>query len=149
MPEPVVVRVRDCACPGTPHADEGDVVYLRPKLSLAGGIAAQQDLVASRGPDGTADVAELTRRWLVTYVRYGAIGWNFTGEAGEPVPFDVNVLLDDFSLADSVADKADDLYAEAVLRPLGLSRPKTSPTGPTDASTSRTRRSRSTSPRSS
>ena len=144
MPEPVAVRVRDCACPGTPHTDEGDLVYLRPTLSLAGGITAQQDLVASDGEPN-----ELVRRWLITYVRYGAIGWNWLDDSGQPIPFDVDAILDDFTLATPVADKADELYSEAVLRPLGLSRPKTSRTGPTAASTSRTRRSRSTLPASS
>lgn len=143
MPD-VPVRVRDCACPGTPHADEGDLVYLRPTLSLAGGIAAQQDLVASNG-----EANELVRRWLVTYVRYGAKSWNLLDEAGQPVPFDVDVLLDDFTLAEPVAEQANDLYSEAVLRPLAMSRSRTSRTGPTAASTSRTRRSRSTSPASS
>jgi hypothetical protein len=138
MPEPIPVRVRDCACPDTPHPD-GDVVYLRPTLSLAGGIAAQQDLVASDG-----NTEELIRRWFSTYVRYGAVGWNFLDEAG-PVPFTVETLLDDFTLGSPVAEMADTLYSEAVLAPLGLSRSRTSPTGPTAASTSRTRRSRSTS----
>lgn len=140
MPKLVPVRVRDCACPHTPH-EEGDLVYLAPTLSLEGGIAAQQDLVSSRNPDGTADVNLLTRRWLVTYVRFGTRGWNLTDEDGQPVPFDVQAILDDFAIAEPVADKADELYAEAVLRPLGLSRPKTSPTGPTAASTSPTPRS--------
>lgn len=134
MPEPVPVRVRDCACPDAPHADTGDLVYLRPTLSLAGGIAAQQDLVASGG-----DPTDLTRRWLVTFVRYGVTGANFE-------PFTVDALLDDFDLAMPVAEKADDLYGEAVLRPLGLGRSRSSQPGPTRASTSRTRRSRSTTP---
>lgn len=134
MPEPVVVRVRDCACPDTPHADTGDVVYLRPKLSLAGGIAAQQDLIASDG-----DPAVLTRLWLATFVRYGVTGANFE-------PFSVDDLLDDFDLGLPVAERAEQLYGEAVLRPLGLSRPDNSKPGPTRSSTSRTPRSNRTSP---
>lgn len=137
MPEPLSIRVRDCACPDAPHPD-GDVVYLRPTLSLEGGIAAQQDLVAANGVQD-----DLVRRWLVTYVRYGAIGWNWTDADGAPVPFDVAVLLDDFTLSSPVAEKGDELYSEAVLRPLGLSRSRTSRSGPTAASTSRTRPSRS------
>ena len=133
MPEPVVVRVRDCACPDTPHAD-GDVVYLRPKLSLAGGIAAQQDLIASDG-----DPAVLTRLWLETFVRHGVTGANWE-------PFSVQDLLDDFDLGLPVAERAEELYGEAVLRPLGLSRPSSSKPGPTRSSTSRTRRSTPASP---
>lgn len=134
MPTPVSVRVRDCACPDTPHADTGDLVYLRPKLSLAGGIAAQQDLVASGG-----NPAVLTRLWLVSFVRFGVTGANWE-------PFSIDELLDDFDLAMPVAEKADELYGEAVLRPLGMSRSANSKRGPTASSTSRTRRSRSTTP---
>jgi hypothetical protein len=134
MPEPVAVRVRDCACPDTPHADTGDLVYLRPTMSLECGIAAQQDLIAS---DGSAP--DLTRRWLVTFVRYGVTGANYA-------PFSIDDLLADFEMALPVAEKADDLYGEAVLRPLGLGRSTSSKRGPTARSTSRTRRSRSTTP---
>lgn len=134
MLTPVPVRVRDCACPDTPHADTGDLVYLRPTLSLEGGIAAQQDLVASGGDPGV-----LTRMWLVSFVRFGVTGANYE-------PFSVDDLLADFDLAMPVAEKADELYSEAVLRPLGLSRSANSKRGPTASSTSRTRRSRSTTP---
>ena len=136
MPERVEVRVRDCACPDTPHAD-GDIVYLRPTLSLEGGIAATQDyqeVLGGKG-DATSMSRDLTRRWLVDFVRYGAVGANFIE------PFDVQVILDDYSLAEPVSEKANDLYAEAVLRPLGLSVPTTSPRGRTARSTSRTKRS--------
>jgi hypothetical protein len=134
MPEPVAVRVRDCACPDAPHADTGDLVYLRPTLSLEGGIAAQQDLIASGG-----DPSDLTRRWLVTFVRYGVTGANYE-------PFTIGALLDDFDLAMPVAERADELYGEAVLRPLGVSRSASSRRGPTARSTSPTRRSKSTTP---
>lgn len=141
MPVPVPVRVRACACPGTPHAEEGDTVLLLPTLSLAGGIRAQQDILAAQTPDGGVDAATLTVRWMETFVRHGAVGWNLVDEDG-PVPFDIDALLADFALAGPVADAANDRYAEAVLSPLGLSLSASSPRGQTGASTSRTRRSR-------
>lgn len=131
MTEPVAVRVRDCACPGTPHGEEGDVVYLRPTLSLEGGLAAQADIISAAGVG-----AELTARWRVSFVRHGATGWNLVDEDGDPVPFDVNVLLDDYALSHEVAERCDDLYGDAVMRPL-LARLKTlSKAGPTKPSTS-------------
>lgn len=142
MPEAIPVRVRDCACPHTPHADEGDLVYVHPTLSLVGGITAQQDISASRTEEGGVDADALARRWTETFVRFGACGWNLLDEDGAPVPFDVEAILADFELAAPVVDVTEDRYSEAVLRPLGLARPKNSPTGPTAASTSRTRRSR-------
>ena len=122
MGEPIEVRVRDCACPDTPHP-EGDEVYLLPSLSLEGGAAAELDLMDSGSiTDEKRRTTALLARWTATYVRYGAVGWNWLrlGESGrpEPVPFDVDVLLADYRLSRSVAEKANELYAEAVLGPL-------------------------------
>ena len=66
MPELVPVRVRDCACPDLPHAEEGDVVYLAPRLSTMGGIAATTEL-----QNAGEDTAMLTARLFVTFIRYG------------------------------------------------------------------------------
>lgn len=135
MSSPVRVRVRDCACPGSPHGEEGDVVFLAPTLSLEGGLEGQADIRAAVG-NGTA----LAKRWRVTFVRYGAIGWNLVDEEGEPVPFDVDAILADFALAYPVSEAADDLYGESVVRPLLARRKTTSPPGPTVVSTSATPR---------
>ena len=132
MTEPVAVRVRDCECPGTPHGD-GDLVYLAPKLSLAGGLAASADISAALG-NGTM-LAEL---WLVTFVKHGAIGWNVVDEDGDPVPFDVNVILEDYDLAMPVAEKADELYGDTVARPFLQRLKAISRRGPTEPSTSPT-----------
>lgn len=114
--EPVSVRVRDCACPGTPHREEGDCVFLAPTLGLEGGLAAQGDIMAAAG-NGTA----LAQRWRVTFVRYGAVGWNLIADDG-PLPFDVEALLGDFELGYPVSERADELYGDSVVRPL-LRRP--------------------------
>lgn len=131
MGEPVAVRVRDCACPDTPHPD-GDEVYVAPTPSLQLGLEAQRDIRESLGSGSM-----LAERWLVTFVRYGALGWNFHDEDG-PIPFDVDVLLADFTLASPVAERCDELYGEAVTRPL-LTRLRTiSQRGPTGGSMSPT-----------
>lgn len=113
----VPVRVRDCACPDAPHED-GDVVYLLPQLSLEGGAAAEFDLMQ------TQDVADeqrrtfaLLARWTATFVRYGAVAWNFLDDKG-PVPFDAETLVSDYALSRLVAGKANELYSEAVTAPL-------------------------------
>lgn len=135
MTEPIAVRVRDCACPDAPHTD-GDVVYLRPVLSLAGGLEALTVMrKAVVGPDGTVDADALAPLLSPLYVRHGAVGWNFVGMDG-PLPFDVNVLLADYSLAYPVAERADDLYSAAVLAPLLARLPKSSRNGQTVGSTS-------------
>ena len=126
----VTVRARDCSCPGTPHED-GDTVTILARPSLALGLAAQADIIAAAGDGST-----LAQRWMVTYIRLGAVGWNLTDGEGLPVPFDVQVLLDDYAFAVDVADKADDLYSQAILRPLTARLNGISQTGRTTASTS-------------
>lgn len=129
----VPVRVRDCACPDTPHEEEGDIVYLVPKVSLALGVACTAALSSAAG-----DKDRVTAAWLVLFVQHGAVAANFID------PFDVGVLLADYELSHPVAEAANDLYAETILRPLGLTRRPTpgSPRGQTGTSTSPTRRRR-------
>jgi hypothetical protein len=123
--EPIEVRVRDCACPDTPHG-EGDIVYLAPTLPAAGGIAAEQDMGETR------DSSELTRKWLITFVRFGVTGANYE-------PFSVDDLLADWALARPVAIRAGELYQASVIAPFLQERAKPSPTGRTRATTSRRR----------
>lgn len=123
MPE--FVRVRDCTCPETPHAEEGDGVLLRSTLSVAGGIAAEQRIVK-----GFADEDELMATVLPSLVRTEAIGWNVEE------PFDVEALLADWTIARPVVIRAGELYLEAVVTPLAQRPPKPSRTGRTRATTS-------------
>lgn len=145
MGEPIKVRVRDCECPTKPHNGEGDWVLLAPTLSLEGGLAAERDLrMVSDIADDNERSEALQRRWLITFVRYGAKGWNLQGPEGD-LPFSSEELLDDYGLAHPVADKAADLYTEAVLNPFLLRLGARSPTGRTSVTTSARRRR--TSPR--
>jgi len=137
------VRVRDCACPGQPHNGEGDWVLLAPTLSLTGGLAAEQDLLAANQAhpdDADLRTVDLQRRWVETFVRYGARGWNLKDEDGNDVPFSVDGLLDDYAIARPVADRASDLYTDTVLRPFLARLDARSPTGRTTSSTSPRRR---------
>lgn len=142
----VEVRVGDCACPGTPH--DGDLVYLLPKLGLEGGAAAEFDLLLTNElPDENRRTLALLARWTVTFVRYGAVAWNRVDETG-PAPFDVESLIADYSVSRLIAEKANELYSEAVMSPLFAAagvRPspnraqRRSRSGPTASSTSRRR----------
>ena len=132
------VRVRDCACPDSPHAEEGDGVLLSTTLPAEGGIAAEQ-LVSE-----VKDYNLLTQKWLVTFVRYGAQGWNLQDDDG-PVPFDVEDLLADWALARPVAIRAGELYQASVMAPFLSTPAKPSRNGRTRATTS-PRRSRTPTP---
>ena len=130
------VKVREC--PTGLHNGEGDWVALAPRLSLEGGLAAEQDLreVANiANPDERSDAIQ--RRWVVTFVKHGAKAWNFHDEEGNDLPFDVAELLADYSLGRPVADKAADLYSDAVLRPFLARLATRSPTGRTAGTTSK------------
>lgn len=124
------MRVRDCACPGTPHPD-GDEVYLRPHLDLAGGLAAEGALLESVRRYPLSDnapkaveakvVAERTAylrpAWFEIFLRHGAIGWNLLDSDGHAVPFDVDDLIGDYSLARLAAEQANEQYSGSVLAP--------------------------------
>jgi hypothetical protein len=120
---PEFVRVRDCSCPDTPHLEEGDGVYLSPTLPAEGGIQAEQEMTRSSDPD------ILTRRWLITFVRYGVTGANYE-------PFSVDDLLADWALARPVATRAGELYQASVIAPFLPKSPKPSASGRTRATTS-------------
>lgn len=145
MAEPVPVRARDCACPGSPHP-EGDIVYIRPTLSLDGGLAATEALreISEREIRTPADATDaqkqeiglerinraLQGKWLRVFLEHGAVGWNLDE------PFSVEALLEDYSLARPVADEAADRYTMAVLAPFMKPSAPTSPLGLTADSTS-------------
>ncbi len=129
MTELVPVRVRDC--PDGTHP-EGDSVWLRPTLSLQGGLTAAGQVRQANGDDQV-----LYRLWMDTFARYGAVAWNLHDEGQpEPWPFDVERLLDNFEWAFPVADKADDMYRPGLFDPLAKRRPSSSPRGQTAPSTS-------------
>jgi hypothetical protein len=118
--ELIPVRVRDCACPETPH-EEGDLVYMAPTVGLELGMAAEMDMSAVGDYPEDRKATALMAKWGVTYVLYGAVGWNLEqlDDKGrrEPRPFDPKVLLDDYTLGKPVADKGADLYGPVVMAP--------------------------------
>ena len=142
----IEVNIGACTCPGTPHPD-GDVVYLRDKMGLAGGsiltgiVSDFLSLPMEERPSSTTLTADLR----VGYVQQGAVGWNLVGEDGD-LPFTPENLreqiLDDYARGTLVADKADELYYEPVLAPLLARVAQLLQPTPTNPRTSRTRSSR-------
>jgi hypothetical protein len=146
MGDQVAVRVRDCACPDAPH-DGGDEVYLRPRLGLEGGLAADAALLSLLTDHSSGEVERLVPPTIgPIYVRYGVVGWNLADEDG-PMALDVDALLDDYEMSRPIWEKADELYSQAVLRPLLAATRRYSPNGQMDGSTSPSRASRRKRPR--
>lgn len=132
----VEVRVA-CPCPGTPHPD-GDTVGLREKLGLAAGIALQKLIIEAN--QSRPDAAEITGRLAEGYLLHGVESWSFTDDQGRVLAVNPEaikrILLADFSLAAPIADAADDLYMAPILLPLVTRANNSSPTTPTNGSTS-------------
>jgi hypothetical protein len=145
MADTEFVRVREC--PDGSHP-EGDGVWIASRLSLECGMAARADILRAQkdaGPDASdEDVwSALFGRWMQTYARLAPVSWNLHDEehvtkdnpSGE-WPFEPARLLEDFELGFPVADRADDLYREAVMRPLGEAPSTTSRRGTNGSTTS-------------
>jgi len=123
-PELVPVPLGYCPCEGTPHAD-GDTVYLYPELSMSGGMAAQAAISEAVTPTGL-DQIKLQELLAKVWITHGVASWTFledpdaNGKRAEvPLTADNIVLALPYGKGGRlVADKADDLYNEAVLAPL-------------------------------
>lgn len=136
------VRFRDCTCPGTPHRDDGDIVYLRDHLGFAAGAEALRKISESGG-----EVALISELVGPVYLREGPIGWNVVDERG-PVACTKDALSAlSFIEAYPIVEKADLLYTVEVISPLVNRTNARSDHGQTGQSTPRNTRS-SGSPRS-
>jgi hypothetical protein len=146
----VRVPVGACRCPGTPHVVDWVELMPRPSIDIGSAIYAA---VAAVGQDPVLLQVEMTR----AYLRFGIVAWSFTDERGEPIPIRpragdfgdvISRLLPFTDGGYAVANEADSLYSEEVLRPLmtRLSRMH-SQGGQMAGSTSATLRTSSTRPK--
>lgn len=96
-------------------------ITLAPTISMAGGIEAEKamlEVAQADHADNVARIRALTYAWAPIFARHAAIDWDLCDESGDPLPFDVEAILADYSLARLVADKAGDLgYGTAVMAP--------------------------------
>jgi hypothetical protein len=152
--EAVQVRFRDCECPGTPHAEEGDIVLLRPRLNYQGGAEAFRAVMSAprkivTGKDGKPTVAVDEDAVAIhvgpAYLRHGPIGWNVVGDDG-PVPLDPDWMVNElpYEQAFPIVVQADNLYGKSLFDPFTKRIAPPSPNGRT-ASTSTSGAQKSTS----
>lgn len=129
--ERVPVEGLGCLCPGTPHP-EGDTVWLRAELGPDGGFAAMRVI-----NEAQVDPSVLQEKIGRIYAEHGIVDWTFLGDDGEPLEVSLeNIRLLKWDVIYPIAQKGDDIYAEALLRPLVESRSKSSRNGHTARSTS-------------
>lgn len=149
----VAVPIGVCPCPGAPHGD-GDIVYLAPVLSMAGGMAARSAII-----EGFTDEIAAQEAFAGIWLRHGVRDWTFLDEDGDRIPVSEQAALDLLPWAKGgrlVADKADELYATDALAPFQeaikqLERSRRGPTpkaatSPRPSGSSSTRRSTPTRP---
>ena len=143
MAEPIAVPVGACRCPGKPHVD-GDTVYLAPKMTIPMGIAAWHVV------RNATDAADLEGRLANIYLHFGIVGWSFVDSEtpdSDPRlvrwnPDKAEILIEKYlplwEGGFTVAQRADELYGEAIFLPLASARVQmrgSSQTGQTDDST--------------
>jgi hypothetical protein len=134
---PVEVRLPACYCPGSPH--EADLVYLASDLPMVEGTMARALIVdqMQAGVDTVLLQEKLSNIWVRCVV-----AWNLVDESGQPVPVTPDNVKEALPYAKGgmlVADKADDLYSDDVMRPLVQASQNSSRRGRTGGSTSATR----------
>lgn len=127
-----------CVCPGTPH--DSDTVTLRDRLDFRQAASLKGDIVLMKLDNPTASNGETLAVLSEGYLRHGIASWSLVDEQRKPLevnwPAIEEHILGRLDVAFVLADAADDLYAEAVMRPLlGLGSPSSPPT-PTADSTS-------------
>lgn len=145
---PVRVRVSDCCCPDTPHAD-GDFVTLHPKLTVEAGLAASASMGNLRRGDSPVTAV------MTAILPHVIAEWDFLdAETGLPIPVSPEAVTEALPWdagGKEVADRAVDLYIGALSgtplpsRASTKATAKSSPSTPTRL-TSRSRRSSSKPP---
>jgi hypothetical protein len=150
LKEPVPVRARDCRCAGQHDGqdgrDDGDWVYLAPRLPAPAGIE-----MMALGREEMTDV-EAGAVAVMVWIKHGVRRWNLVQpvmregqEVGvEPMPLSPSRVREEFADWDDAAPivhRALELYGGSVAAPLGKRTAGSSRRGPTGASTSRKRRS--------
>lgn len=105
------IRIRDCACPGSPHSD-GDFVRLRPKLTAAGGAAAIFAIAANGG-----NPAKATGELFEILLTAGIGWWNLVAEKGRPVSLNAQAIIEQIDWGGGgrlLFDKVTELYNAAL-----------------------------------
>jgi hypothetical protein len=135
----------DCICParadGEPRHADGDRVTLRETLDFRS-VTAIRHGISLLEADGSEAMhaAEVLAVLTEGYVIYGIESWTLADEKGKPVPVSRAAIrehiLSRVDVASVVGDAADELYGEKVLLPLLVRASKSSPTTPTEPSTS-------------
>jgi len=132
-----------CPCPGRPH--DSDSVQLRDVLDFRHAAAIKYAVRIFKMDHPDSDAGETLQFLSEQYLRHGIEAWTLRDESQKlakdrliPVtwPNIEQYLFANPAIASEVAEKADDLYVEAVMLPLVMQAATSSQPGPTNGSTS-------------
>jgi hypothetical protein len=132
-----------CICPAKPDGTKrhaSDTVELRDKLGFLAVDTIKQSLALMYLQDPDAGVPDIFAKVREGYLLLGVESWSLVDAEGNPLPVTKpnirEYLLEDHDIGSAIADVADDLYSEAVMRPLFKAASTSSPPTPTEPSTS-------------
>jgi hypothetical protein len=110
----VIDVVVPCSCPGTPH--EQDTVWLSPVVDVRIGAAAT---TALRGTPWT--ISDVEGALAGAFLHFAPRDWTFVDDKGDPLPVTIENIDARLTWSQGgmeVAEKADELYAGAIVDPL-------------------------------
>ena len=129
-----------CLCPGHPH--DSDTVQMREQLDFRRAAAIKYAVLLFKTDQPSADAAEVLALLSEQYLVQGIEAWSLRDDKDQPIPVSreaiVIFLLTNLEAAGVVAERADELYSEAVMLPLLQMGSTSSRPGPTNGSTSAT-----------
>lgn len=121
---------------------EQDTVVFRQKLDFRAGLTIRHALILARVDDAEMSAAEMLTVLSEQYVLYGVESWSLCEPNGSPMPVTRAAIRDrllaNYEVALTLADAADEVYAEQILLPLLAGASTSSPATPTAPSTSAT-----------
>jgi hypothetical protein len=127
-----------CACANAGH--DTDTVWLRELIAPRDALAISKDIEVLRSMDPDATAGDVLAVLSEGYIVRGVESWTLLGEDGKPLEVTKAAvrerLLSRLDIASTLADVADELYAEAVMLPLLRRASPSSPPTPTEDSTS-------------
>ena len=138
----VPVPVGDCRCPGTPHED-GDVVFLYPKLGFEAGISIMAAV------DTATDPEEQLKAIYIKMVDHGVADWTFVNGDGSKIAINAATIRGALTWMEGGSEVAraairtyQDVFLAPFKKPSGerTSTATSSPTGPTASPSTRTTR---------
>jgi len=133
------VKTGVCLCPNPDRHPQGETLYFKDDIGFRELAAVDRAVALARQFENVEDDAEIWARVSEFYLLHFIERWTVTDKAGEVIPSNVanvrHYLIERHPLvALDMADRADELYSDAVFVPLVSRERPSPPPGPIDGS---------------